>query len=289
MTTTPRPSLPAVVRAYVLLPHATPIMAVLAATAAFAFVARGGWPGTVDLGMLLLAMFGGQIAVGAVNELVDVELDRASKPDKPLVSGLATERGARLMAATGMLLMVLGSLRFSLAAFALCALGTGLGIAYSFWFKRTPWSWLPYVLAIPLAPIWVWTALDAVPGALLALYPVAIPGLVALQLAQSIPDIEADRSVGVRTLAVLLGEGRAGVATRLLVTLSAVMAAVLAFFVLERPLFPVLAAGLATGVMLVDVVARQDDIHRARLRMFPLVVLAVGVVGIGWALGMTGA
>ncbi len=116
-----------VVRAYILLPHLTPIIAVMTGTAAFAWIARGGWPGGVDFSMLMVAMFGGQIAVGAVNELVDVELDRVSKPSKPLVTGLATERGARVMAGTGMVLMALGSLRFSLMALALCAFGNGAG------------------------------------------------------------------------------------------------------------------------------------------------------------------
>lgn len=286
MTPSSRPAPMSVVRAYVLLPHATPILAVMTGTAAFAFVASGGWPGAANLGMLLLAMFGGQIAIGAVNELVDIELDRVSKPSKPLVTGLATERGARTMVVAGMALMILGSLRFSLAAFALCALGTGLGIAYSFWFKRTSWSWIPYVLAIPLIPFWVWTALDDVPSALLAVYPVAIPGLVALQLAQSIPDIEADRSIDVRTLAVVLGERRARGATRGLVALSALLAAIMAVFVLEQPVFAVGAAGLSIGLVVFEAVIPARDVRRARMRLFPLVVLAVGLLGVGWALGM---
>lgn len=277
-----------VVRGYVLLPHATPIIAVMTATAMFAFIARGGWPGGVDLAMLLIAMFGGQIAVGAVNELVDVELDRESKPDKPIAAGLVSEQGARMMALAGIALMVIGSLRFSFVAFALCALGTGLGIAYSFWFKRSAWSAIPYVLAIPLIPIWVWEALETVPAVMLALYPVAVPSIVAVQIAQSVPDIKADRSVGVRTLAVALGERRATMAARILVALSAVLSAGLARTALEWPEIAVVAGAVAGGIMILDAFIWARDPDRARMLMFPLVAGAVGVLGIGWVMAAAG-
>lgn len=281
-----RPSRLAVIRAYILLPHATPIMAVMTATALFAVVARGGWPGGSDMALLLVAMFGGQIAIGAVNELVDVDLDRVSKPSKPLVSGLATASGARVMVGAGMALMVLGSLRFSLPAFALCALGTGIGIAYSFWFKRRPWSWIPYVLAIPLLPIWVWTALDRVPGALLSLYPIAVPAIIALQVAQSVPDIEGDRTAGVRTLAAVLEERRAVRGAWGLVVVSALLAAMLAPRVLAHP-GPVMVAGVvAVGLLAAHALVWRANASLGRMGMFPLVAGAVGVLGLGWALGM---
>lgn len=277
-----------VILAYGRLPHLTPIVAVLTATAAFAFIARGGWPGGVDLVMLLLAMLGGQLGVGAINELVDVDLDRVAKPSKPLVTGLATERGARIMIVAGLALMVLGSLRFSVPAFALCALGTGLGIAYSLWFKRTAWSWVPYILAIPLIPIWVWTALDDVPSALLVLYPIAIPALVAVQIAQSLPDIEGDASTGVRTLAVAIGEGRARAMVAGCLLASALMAAIAAPFVVERPWLVWIAALAAIGLVALNAAIWRTNPERARLATFPMIAGAVGLIGVGWALGMAG-
>lgn len=277
-----------VVHAYLVLPHAVPIIAVMSATAAFALIARGGWPGTADMAALLLAMLGGQVSIGAVNELVDVELDRASKPSKPIAAGLVTEDGARLMAFCGILVMIAGSLRFSFAAFALCALGTGLGVAYSFWFKRTMWSWVPYVLAVPLIPIWVWSALEEVPLALLAVYPIAIPALVAVQIAQSVPDIEADQSVRVRTLAVALGERRAMVVCWGSVVLSVVLATVLAPQAAERPVWGWVASGVAITLVGFNAALWRRDPHRGRMSCFPLVAAAVAILGVGWALGATG-
>jgi 4-hydroxybenzoate polyprenyltransferase len=277
-----------VVHAYLVLPHAVPIIAVVMATAAFAFVARGGWPGAADLGMLLLAMFGGQLAVGAVNELVDVELDRASKPHKPIPAGLVSERGARVMVWSGLALMVIGSLRFSVVAFTLCALGTGLGIAYSLWFKRTAWSWIPYILAIPLIPIWVWTALEDVPSALLALYPIAVPALIAIQIAQSIPDVAADRGVGVRTLAVLAGEERARILCWGLALLSVVLATLFAPRVVSEAA-PVWIASVASMVLIgVNVALWRRDRDLGRMSCFPCIAVAVAVIGVGWTIGMVG-
>lgn len=277
-----------VVRAYVVLPHAVPILAVLTATTAFAFVARGGWPGAADLACLLAAMLGGQLAVGAVNELADVELDRVSKPSKPIPAGLASERGARLMTWCGIAMMALASFRFSFLAFALCALGTGLGVAYSLWFKRSAWSWIPYILAIPLIPIWVWAALERVPASLLALYPIAIPALIAVQLAQSIPDVKADAGAGVRTLAVVLGEQAARRAVSGCVMLSIAIAALVAPVVVSRPGFVWISGGVGVVLMVVSEGIWRKDAHSGRMSAFPLTAGAVLVLGVGWALGMTG-
>ncbi|MBA3414926.1 MAG: UbiA family prenyltransferase, partial [Chloroflexia bacterium] len=145
-------------RAYVALTHPLPIAIVLAATAAFAVLFAGGMP-PLHLGVpLMLAMLGGQLAIGALNELVDVELDAATKPWKPIPSGAVSRRGAATVLVGGLATMVLFGTSLGGAALLLLALGTGLGLAYDLWLKRTPWSWLPYVLALPLLPVWVRTA-----------------------------------------------------------------------------------------------------------------------------------
>lgn len=277
-----------VVRAYLVLPHAVPILAVLAATGAFAVVAAGGWPGAADFVCLLGAMFGGQLAVGAVNELVDADLDRLSKPHKPIAAGLVSERGAVIVSLAGLTLMVLFSIRFSLLAFAFCALGNGAGIAYSVWFKRTMWSWIPYVIAIPLIPIWVWTALDAVPLRMLAIYPIAVPAMVSLQIAQSIPDVDPDRIADVRTLAVVLGEGCAKLVCWALTLISIAIAAALAPMVTDDRL-PVWIAGSVSAVLVgVNVLLWQRDARTGRMSCFPCIAAAVVVTGVGWTAALVG-
>src|SRR5688500_6395010 len=135
-----------IVRGYLVLPHAVPVLVVMAATAIFALIAAGGWPGVGPMGRLLGAMLGAQLAIGAGNELVDVDLDRLSKPDKPVAAGLVSRRGAGMVVVAGVVLLITLSLSFGFASLLLCALGTGTGIAYSLWFKRTIWSWIPYLV-----------------------------------------------------------------------------------------------------------------------------------------------
>ena len=82
------------VRGYLLLPHLAPVLVVEFATAAFAVIAWGEVPPAHLLGPLLLAMLGGQLAIGATNELVDLR----STPSAKLGSHCraATSRSAAL-------------------------------------------------------------------------------------------------------------------------------------------------------------------------------------------------
>ena len=269
-----------------MLPHAVPIVAVMLATATFAFVAARGWPGFADLFCLLGAMFGAQLAIGAVNELVDADLDARAKPDKPIAAGLVSRRGARIVAGAGLLLMALFSLRFSLGSFLLCALGAGTGIAYSLWFKRTIWGWVPYLIALPLLPIWVWSALSSVDPALFAIYPIGAAAVISIQIAQSLPDIEADRTAGVRTLAVMIGDARAHLACWGAMLLAAGVAALVAPLLLDHPDRLWLAGLVAMLAVAINALIWRLDRRRGVMAAFPCMALAAAALGVGWTLGL---
>jgi 4-hydroxybenzoate polyprenyltransferase len=265
-----RPSRRDVLRGYLVLPHAVPIIVVMIATAAFALVAASGWPGLGHMTWLLGAMFGAQLAIGAVNELVDVDLDAISKPEKPIPAGLVSRRGAWMVVITGLVLMTACSLRFSVPAFLVCGLGTGAGIAYSVWFKRTIWSWVPYLVALPLLPIWVWTALSSVEPGLFAIYPVGAAAVIAVQLAQSLPDIEADRIAHVRIAA-------------------AIMAASLAPWLTSRAVYVWLAAVFAWSLVGVNAAIWSRNGRTGAMACFPCIAAGAAAVGIGWTTALLGA
>src|SRR6476661_9546829 len=277
-----------IVHGYLVLPHAVPIVAVMLATAAFAIVAARGWPGTVDFICLLGAMFGAQLAIGAVNELADADLDAVAKPDKPIPAGLVSRRGAGIMAGCGASMMAALSLTFGLASFLLCTLGTLVGIAYSLWFKRSILSWVPYLIALPLLPIWVWTALDSLPGGLLAIYPIGAAAIIAVQIAQSLPDVTVDQETGVRTLAAELGQDRARVTCWIALLAAAALAAILAPWLTNRPGFVWLAGLIAVGLIGVNVAIWSRDARRGVLTAFPCVAIAVAILGIGWSAALAG-
>ncbi len=288
MTDPLRPTPPQVVRGYLVLPHAVPILVVMVATAAFALVAARGWPGWGTMTLLLGAMFGGQLAIGAVNELVDADLDAVAKPDKPIPSGLVSRRGARIVTLGGVAVMAALSVWLGVDALLLGALGTGAGIAYSLWFKRTIWSWVPYLIALPLLPIWVWTALSTVQPGLFAVYPIGAAAVIAVQIAQSLPDVAADRGTGVRTLAVVLGSERARLTCWGALLLAAALAALLAPWLTGEP-WPVwIATVVAAGLVAVNVAQNWTDQRLATMACFPLIASGAVALGIGWAVAVVG-
>ena len=288
MTVSQRPSFRQVVHCYLVLPHAVPIIVVMTATAAFALVAASGWPGLGQMARLLGAMFGGQIAIGAVNELVDVELDRVAKPDKPIPAGLVSEHGARIMAITGVSVMAVLSLTFGVDAFLLCALGTGAGVVYSFWFKRTIWLWIPYLVALPLLPIWVWTALSEVDPGMFAIYPIGAAAVIAVQIAQSLPDVRADQESGVRTLAVALGSSRARNACWGAMILAASLAAALAPLLTTQPGRVWIGAVATYGLVGLNAFLWSRNARAGTMACFPCVAVSAGILGIGWTAALIG-
>lgn len=288
MTHTVRPSIREVVHGYFVLPHAVPIVVVMTATAAFALIAARGWPGTGPMVWLLLAMFGGQLAVGAINEIVDADLDAQTRPSKPIPAGLVSVRGAWSVAIFGLVVMTVGSLTFSLLVFLVCAFGTGVGIAYSVWFKRTIWSWVPYLIALPLLPIWVWLALSTVDPGLYAIYPIGAAAVIAVQIAQSLPDVEADAKENVRTLAVALGPRNAQLACWGALALAAILAAVLAPWLTDSPRWVWTAAGITIVLIIANASIWLRNTRSGALASFPCVSLGAVVLGLGWALALIG-
>ena len=201
----------------------------------FAVIAADGMPPRETLVQVVFAMLGGQIAVGVVNELVDAETDAGVKPWKPIPAGEVTIRGARILLAASLVVMAVAGSLLGWAALLLCAFGNGIGIAYSLWFKRTLLAWLPYLIALPLLPIWVFVAVDTFDSRLLVLYPLGPFAGIGVHLAQSLPDVEADRASGVRNLTSALGETRAFVLAHAFVGISVVLAGAAALLWIDVP------------------------------------------------------
>ena len=229
-------------------------------------------------------MLGGQLAIGATNELVDLPYDAVGKPWKPLPSGDVSIRGARAMLAAGLIMMVAFGSRFGALPFVLLALGTGLGIAYDLWFKRTIWSWLPYLLALPLLPIWVFASLGKPEPRLLLLYPLGALATVGVHLAQALPDVAIDREAGLETVTSRLGEMRIFV----FAWLATLSAPVLGWFVAQwlgasQQLVPIaIASGIAVLLLAINVILIRADRRRGAVACFPLVATTTLVTGLAW-------
>jgi 4-hydroxybenzoate polyprenyltransferase len=157
-----------------------------------------------------------QFSIGVTNDIVDAEVDRAGKPWKPLARGVIGRRTAVLLAAgcAGAGLLITASL--PTGAWLIGALGLACGLAYDVYLKRTVLSWLPYAIAFPLIPVWAYVAADAWQAVLWWVFPFGAALGLALQLANQVPDIAADRAAGVRGAPQRLGVSRSsGIAVAL--------------------------------------------------------------------------
>lgn len=185
--------------------HPFPTALNAVAAVLLALVAARGSPGVSVLLRLAATMLAVQSTVGIVNDVVDRDLDAVTKPWKPVPAGAVSVRAARRLAAlTAAMALALGA-GFGPAAWALSTAGMAVGLAYDLRLKRTAASGLTYAVALPLVPLWVWTAVDRFTPALVWVWPIGLLLGGALQVANALPDLEGDAAGGVHGTAQWLG------------------------------------------------------------------------------------
>lgn len=276
----PSPSRP---RAFIRLLHPFPSFLNAAVVAVFACVAVRGWPGIVTVASLSLTMLLIQFAIGALNDWADRHLDARTKPAKPIPSGLVSAPvalGTALLLGTASFAL---SLREGAAASLLAMTGLGIGAAYDLGLKRTPLSALTYALALPLVPVWVWTANGRLSGAIVAVAPLGMLLGFALQLANALPDDEGDRAAGLRGTVQWLGAVRARRLCWLLFVGSLLLALLLAPLVGLRAFpFAVCWAGAAALAAVAIALYRQRPGVRSLRTGWALLAPSAALVAVGW-------
>src|SRR5262249_43701631 len=173
--------------------------------ALFAGVAAQGVPALDRLVGLLWAVLVCQVAIASLNDYCDRALDAATKPSKPLPAGLVPPGAALGIALVATPLTLVAAAPLGLVALVAAAAHLVGGLAYDLWLQGTPWSAAPFVLAFLALPIWAWAAVAPFDPRLLEAYLIGAPLVVGLHLADTWPDLDADRAQGVRGLAHVLG------------------------------------------------------------------------------------
>ena len=189
--------------------HPAPVVAVTTIATVLAVVVGAG-PMTVVL--VALAFLTGQLSIGWSNDWIDALRDASvGRQDKPVATGAVTADQVRTAAFGAAIVTVPASLALGTLAGVCQLLVVAAGWAYNVGLKATAWSWAPYAVAFGLLPAVVVLALPGSPwppvwmmlaGALLG---------VGAHLLNVLPDLEDDRSTGVRGLPHVLGRGPAGV------------------------------------------------------------------------------
>lgn len=190
---------------YVRLLHPFPVAMNGVAAATFAMLAAGGNPGWRHLALIVAAIVGSQATVGVVNDLRDRDLDAIAKPHKPLVAGRASVVGASILGAVTLAVALVTGAMLGGVSLALVAAMTAAGLVYDLWLKRTALSFLPYVLGLPLLPVWAWICVRPAPPRLWLTYPLGVLIGFGLHLANALPDAERDAAGGVRGIVQVVG------------------------------------------------------------------------------------
>lgn len=188
--------------------HPFPTALNVGATLGLAVIAFDSLPPWATLARLGAAMLCVQAAIGAANDYCDRDLDAITKPWKPIVRGAIEPRTALVLAAGFAVAAGTLAATFGLESLLVGAVGLAAGLAYDVRLKRSVLSALPFMVALPLLPIWVWLSLDRWQPELLWLLPFAPLAGLAVHLSNTLPDLEADARAGVRGLAHVLGAQR---------------------------------------------------------------------------------
>jgi 4-hydroxybenzoate polyprenyltransferase len=262
--------------------HPFPTLANGLAVVLFAGVAARGQPPLGATAWLLLTMLLIQSAIGAANDAADADLDRAAKPQKPIASGALSRGQAWSVALVTAVAAAAMAAKFGVAAWVLAMLGLACGLAYDLRLKRTVWSVACYLIALPLLPLWVWTALGRFHAGLLWEYPLGVLIGLALYLGNTAPDIDADRVAGVRGLAHLLGQERA-----LRLAWSALGTALLLGTLIglaggDQPVWLLLGGGAGALLLGAAIAVSRSRRPDALVRGWGLLIAASLVFALGW-------
>ena len=155
--------------------------------------------------LVLLLVAGSQIAIGSLNDYCDRRLDAAGdRHEKPLVSGVIRPFEAIALACAGSTIALLATLSLGPAVWVLGLLILGLGLAYDLRFKALPGA-LSRSLSISHS---FRCSLGRSSGAGSRSYSLFFLGAalgIAMNISNTLPDLDADLAAGMRGLPHLLG------------------------------------------------------------------------------------
>lgn len=219
------------------------------------------------------------MAIGVHNDYCDRALDRRAKPWRAIPSGLvspaqALQLAAVLLAASLALAVPLGR---NIAA--LGVLGTGMGFAYNARLKRTVFAWLPFWVALPTLVIASFAVVHAYQDDLLLTYLIGLPLVFPVYIADSLTDIDSDRTFGAGGLSQVLGHARARAAC----WGSLALGYVLAFALWPEGSSPGVLSGISLGLLGAAVASDRLRIPRVH---WLAVMLAVVALAADWLLGV---
>lgn len=212
---------------FYLLSHPVPVMFHILAVTVFTLLAA--WPHFAwsIIVLVIAAHTAMQISIAMLNDYCDRRLDAASKPGKPIPRGLIHAREALIGGIVMIAIMLILLIQLPLLALLVSLCYLVLGQGYNLGLKSTPFSGIVFALAMPLIPLYAFAGIGRVPYVLFWLIPTGFLLGIALNLANSLPDIEQDAANGAKTLAVVLGVKRSFAVCQSMIVLAAALIGIL--------------------------------------------------------------
>ncbi|MGZ3714682.1 MAG: UbiA family prenyltransferase [Ktedonobacterales bacterium] len=271
-----------------LVTHPLPSTMYVVVTAVLSVVAAAAAQRSINLltlAQVLVCVACAQIAIGSLNDYCDRALDAAGDRDKPIVRGLIAPWEAVALAVAASVVLLLTSVPLGPVVFALALLIEGLGLAYDFRFKGTPISALLFAVYFPLFPLLAWVVFGRWQPFLLWLLPLGAALGVAMNVANTLPDLEADRAAGMRGLPHLLGYRRGLVvawATPLLVVAAMWVLHLTDLVPARLPLLALASAAGLVSVLVAVILYRRNSLPATLRHTFLIQGLGVIVLAGGW-------
>ena len=197
------------------------LMTVLAALTGFLAVGKE-WVDVTRLVCGLVAALMAEIGVFAFNDVFNLEEDRVNAPNRPLVRGDLTLFEAKVFGVIALALAVVLSCLTNLLCCVIIALAIATSMLYNVRLKREGFpgnlvvalnTALPFIYGAAI----VERALSAKP---FLYFLIAFFAMLGREVLKGIRDVEGDRRVGIKTLAIIWGPKRAAYVSALFMCLA---------------------------------------------------------------------
>jgi len=274
---------------FFLLSHPIPVLFHIIAVTIFTLLAA--WPHFIwgVIVLVIAAHAAMQVSIAMLNDFCDRRIDARSKPEKPIPRGLILPREALIAGLLMIAIMLVLLIPLPLLALGISLCYLMLGQAYNLGLKSTPLSGIVFALAMPLIPLYAFAGVGHIPPIILWLVPAGFLLGIALNLANSLPDLEEDQAQRVMTLAVVLGVRRSFTACYSLIVVCAVMIGALTItgIVPANPwiLLPVLILTILAVASMIFFFGPEKE-TKTRKTYFYLVALTCIVLAGGWLIGV---
>ena len=239
---------------------------------------QGGQLAALFLSILLI-----YASIGSMNDFCDIDLDTKTKSRKPIVRGDISPRATLVISCVAAIAGTLLSLSFSWSTLLVALSVLVSGMAYNFWAKGTLYSWVPYSVFIPALPVWAFVAADKFTPVVLFSFPLGGLMSLALNVANTIPDLQGDTRYGLQGLSHRLGLDNSLLVLWLSLAFTIILLALTPLFLGNNATF--LLPGIALGGVLLVAMIVDRLLYRSEAslrRGWYLSAVIAAVLGGAW-------